>query len=90
MSKIIYLVTTTNCAACELQKSLLEVALQQRPDIKLVVKDYKEALPAWFYINVKFTDFPTTILVSNDLIKYSFVGTKAVNKIIKLFNDINF
>ena len=89
MSKIIYLGTTYQCSACKCQEVLLKSAIALRPDIKVEVYDYKE-LPEWIKINVKLTDFPVTILVDNDVIKYHFVGTKTISKSKKLIQDINY
>lgn len=89
MSKVIYLGTTENCFACETQKNILEVVKQKRPDINIIICDYTE-LQKYFQINIKLTDFPVTIITEDDVIKRHFVGTKTVNKIIELFNQLNY
>lgn len=89
MNKVIYLGTTHDCSACKLQQYLLEDVVSNHPDIKLEVCDYT-GLPDWFKTQVNLTDFPVTIFVKNDVIKYSFVGTKSVNKISKIIEDIKF
>lgn len=89
MSKLICLVTTENCAACEIQKNILKVVQQQRPDIDLVVYDYKE-VPIMLQYNVNFKDFPTTIITDETGIKEVFTGTKTVKNIIELFNKLNY
>lgn len=88
-NKIIYLGTTHDCSACKLQQYLLEDVLEHHTDIKLEVCDYT-GLPEWFKVQVKLTDFPVTIFVKDDVIKYSFVGTRTVDKIEKLIRDIKF
>ena len=89
MPKIVYLGTTYQCSACKCQKVLLKSALALRDDIKLVVCNYTE-LPEWIKINVKLTDFPVTIFVDEDVVKYHFVGTKTIKKIQELIKSINF
>lgn len=88
MSKLVCLITTKNCAACDIQKSILEIVRQQRPDIDLVVCDYKE-VPATIKATTTLKDFPTTIITDETGVMYAFVGTKTVNKIIELFNQLN-
>lgn len=89
MSKTIYLGTTYKCSACKCQERLIKMALVGRSDIQLIVCDYKE-LPKWISNNVKLTDFPVTILIEDDIVKYHFVGTKTVSKIKDLFHNINY
>lgn len=89
MSKLIYLITTKNCAACTIQKNILEIVQQQRPDIDLVVYDYKE-VPEIIKYTTPLKDFPTTIIMDETGVKHDFVGTKTVNKIIELFNQLNY
>lgn len=88
-NKVIYLGTTHDCSACKLQRYLLEEVLEKHQDIKLEVCDYT-GLPDWFKTQIQLTDFPVTIFVKDDVIKYSFVGTKTVGKIEKIIKDINF
>lgn len=89
MPKVIYLISTYKCSACKCQEYLLKEYLKNRTDIELKVVDYSET-PDWIKTNVKLTDFPTTILIDNDVIKYHFVGTKTINKLKVLLEDINF
>lgn len=89
MNKIIYLGTTKGCSACSHQKRLLKTALESHNDITLNVCDYTE-LPNWIKINIIFVDFPITILIKDNVIKYHFVGTMSVRKFNKLCKDIDF
>lgn len=89
MNKVIYLVTTKGCCACRRQKSILLIALKDREDIELEVCDFTE-LPEWLQVNVCLTDFPVTIFVEDDIIKYHFTGTKSVGKIFNIIKDIEF
>lgn len=80
----IYLITTSKCSACKLQKHLLEKALEGREDIKLEERDFSntpEFIKTWVVLN----DYPTTILVTGDgNIAYDFIGTRNVKEITNL------
>lgn len=89
MNKIIYLGITEGCIACSRQKRLLEIALENCDDITLKVCNYKE-LPEWIKTNIKLTDFPVTILIKNNVIKYYHVGTMSIRKFNQLKEDFNF
>lgn len=89
MSKLVCLITTKNCVACTIQKNIIEIVRQQRPDIDLVVYDYKE-VPEIIKATISFKDFPTTIIMDDTGVQDVFVGTKTVNKIIELFNKLNY
>lgn len=89
MNKVIYLGTTEGCIACSRQKRLLKIAFNNRDDVKLEVYNYKK-LPDWIKANVKLTDFPITIFVKNNIIKYTHVGTMSINKIEQIKEDIEF
>lgn len=88
MNKIVYLVTTKGCQACRVQRNNLNIVLE---DINC---DYKEndfnELPDWLKTNVVLTDFPVTIFIEDEVIKYHFSGTKSVNKLNKIIRDLNF
>lgn len=89
MSKVIYLITTYKCSACKFQKDILKEILEEHKDIELEVIDFSK-VPEFIKTNVILTDFPTTIFVKDNVIKYHFVGTKANRKIKALIKDINF
>lgn len=89
MAKLIYLITTYKCSACKCQEYILKELLEEHKDIELKVIDCSE-VPEWIKTNVKLTDFPTTVLVENDVIKYHFVGTKSVKAFNELMIDIKF
>lgn len=89
MSKVIYLITTYKCSACKCQEYILKEVLKEHKDIELKVIDYNKT-PEWIKTNVILTDFPTTIFIKDDVIKYHFVGTKANRKVEALIKDINF
>lgn len=89
MSKVIYLITTYKCSACKCQEYILKEVLKEHKDIELKIIDYSKT-PEWIKTNVILTDFPTTIFIKDDVIKYHFVGTKANRKVEALIKDINF
>ena len=89
MSKVIYLITTYKCSACKCQEYILKEVLKEHKDIELKVIDCSE-VPEWIKTNIILTDFPTTIFIKDDIIKYHFVGTKANKKVKALIKDINF
>lgn len=73
----ILLVTTKGCEGCGIVTRLIEEAINSRPEktIEFVSKDVSEFSKKWLKQN-KVTDFPTTFLIQNDSIRFSFVGTK--------------
>lgn len=89
MNKVIYLGTTFKCSACKCQEHLLNKALEERSDIELKVCDYTE-LPEWLQTQVRLSDFPVTIFIEDDVIKYNVIGTMSVRKLKSLMADINF
>lgn len=88
-TKEIYLITISNCFSCKIQFNLLSEALKEKNDIYLEAYDHLNA-PEFIKNNIKFTDFPLTVLVKNNVIIDHFVGTKSVNKFNKLLEAINF
>lgn len=88
MIKEVYLVTTKGCQACRVQRNNLNIVLEDY-DIDFKECDFTE-LPDWLATNVCLTDFPVTIFVADEIIKYHFSGTKSVNKLNKIIRDLNF
>lgn len=89
MSKIIYLITTIKCSACKAQEILLKVAFEERSDVEIKIYDCSE-IPTFLKDKIDFKDFPTTIFVEDDKIKYAFVGTLMSAKIRRLAKEIKF
>lgn len=89
MTKVIYLITTYKCSACKYQECILKEILKEHKDIELEVIDFSK-VPEFIKTNVILTDFPTTIFVKDNVIKYHFIGTKANRKIEAIIKDINF
>lgn len=88
MNKQIFLIKTHGCTACKAMEHILETVAKDE-DCELIIK-YNDDVPNFIQVNVKLTDFPTTVLIKNDFIRYSFVGTKSVKKIKTIMKDINF
>lgn len=89
MSKVIYLGTTFKCSACKLQEYLLREALEECPEVELKVCDYLQ-LPKWLQTQVKLSDFPVTIFIKDNVIKYTIIGTKSVKHLKEILSDIAF
>lgn len=87
--KIIYLGTTNGCSSCKCQEHILDSVLKDRNDVNLQICNHTK-LPEWIKTNVNLTDFPVTIIVEDNKIKYHFVGTRPIRDIKTLLVDINF
>lgn len=88
-NKIIYLITTKNCYACNCMKNILKEIQKDITSLQITIIDFKD-VPIWIKNNIVLTDFPTVVFVENNVIKYNFVGTKSRNKIINIMRDINY
>ena len=88
-SKIIYIVTTTGCSACKFMENIMTDVHKDYSELTFTTTSFQN-VPEWIKDNIIFTDFPTTIFVDNNIIKYHFTGTKSKNKIIKIINNIGF
>ena len=89
MNKEVYLVTTYKCSACKLMAYILKEVLEDRPDVELKTLDYTE-LPEWIKTNVRLSDFPCVVFVVDDVIKFTFTGTKPTREVRQIIKDINF
>lgn len=88
-NKVVYLVTTFKCSACKCMESILKQVQIDNPAFIIKVVDFED-VPDWIKNNVQLTDFPTTILVKDDVIKYHFVGTLPKKIIEEIISDIKF
>lgn len=88
-NKTIYLGITYNCSACKCQENLLKEAFKDYPYINIKICNYKE-LPSWLQSQVILTDFPITIFVENEVIKYHLIGTASIRKLRDIAKNINF
>ena len=89
MNKEVYLGTTYKCSACKLMAYILKEVLKDRPDVELKTLDYTE-LPEWIKTNVRLSDFPCVVFVVDDVIKFTFTGTKPAREVRQIIKDINF
>lgn len=90
MNNIVYLITTYKCSACKCMKYiLLDVIEELKDKIKLefIEIDCQE-VPDWLKTNIRFTDFPCTVLIKNYVIKLDFVGTKSAKKVKQIIEDV--
>lgn len=88
-NKVIYLIKTFGCSACKCMEHILKDVVAEYPDIEFVVTYFSE-IPDFIKLNVRLTDYPTTIFVKDDVIKYHFVGTMSAKNIKTLIKDIDF
>lgn len=88
-NKIVYIVTTTGCSACKFMENIMTDVRKDYSELTFTTTSFKN-VPEWIKDSIIFTDFPTTIFVDNNTIKYHFTGTKSKNKIIKIINNIGF
>lgn len=83
----ILLITTKGCEACKIQKNLIKQAIDElKLSINFNTIDIEDCENPWIRVR-NFDDFPTTMLIENNNVKYQFVGTKPVNVIIRLIKD---
>lgn len=88
MSKKIYLIKTHGCTACKCMEHLLEKVVEDTNiDLDII---YFDETPEWIKTNVLLTDFPTTVFIDDNAIRYTFVGTKSVKRIKDIMKDIKF
>lgn len=90
MCKIIYLATTKGCEACRIMDKILKQVHQNNLyTFSIAIKDFAE-LPTWITTNVPLNDFPTTIFVEDDVIKYHFSGTRSITSLQNIIKDLKF
>lgn len=88
IDRTIYLIKTHGCSACKCMEHILNSVIENT-DIDLVSL-YVEEVPEWIKNNVILHDFPTTVFVKDDIIKYHFAGTDTIKEINKIIKDIEF
>lgn len=89
MSKQIHLVTTPGCSACKCMEHILKDVQEDNPTFTIEKYRFADA-PEFIKTNVNFTDFPVTIFIKDDVIKYNFQGTKSIKKVKQIISDIDF
>ena len=88
MKKEIYLIITKGCSACDIQGHLIKKLLNNTEfsDIKFLIYDF-DAVPEWIVNNVICYDYPTTVFIADNVIKYHFMGTRTVNEMKEIAKD---
>lgn len=75
MNKVL-LITTKGCVGCAILRRLISEAIDMyNKDINFEEKDVSNCDKNWIKQN-KITDFPTTLLIKGDVIKFKFTGTR--------------
>ena len=82
------LVTTSGCAACNIQDGLIRKAIKDSGKlVEYERKDVKEISPNLLKA-LKITDFPTTIIYVDGEIKFHFSGTRP-SIVIERYMEVN-
>ena len=90
MSKHIYLATTKGCEACKIMENILRKVHQQNlHTFSIHIRDFSE-LSNYIKTDVPLTDFPVTIFLEDNVIKYHFTGTTSAKNLQSIINDIKF
>lgn len=87
--KEIYLATTEGCESCNIMSKILRKILNEQKNFILHIQDFNN-LPDWIKVNVPLNDFPTTIIVIDNVIKYHFQGTRPLFNVYEILNSLNF
>lgn len=76
MNNKVLLITTKGCAGCAIARKLVEEAIQMyRHPITFEEKDVN-AVDEKFVRNNNIYDFPTILLIKDDVVKFKFTGTR--------------
>ena len=76
MNNKVLLITTKGCAGCAIIRRLIKDAMQLYvKDICFEEKDITDCDKKFIKQN-NITDFPTTLLIKNDITMFKFTGTK--------------
>lgn len=90
MKKEIILLTTEGCSACRIQAHLISKLISTNnvvfSDVIYKVLDIN-FVPEWILNNVIINDFPTTIFIADNVIKYHFMGTRTINEMKEIAKD---
>ena len=72
----VFCITTKGCESCYILDKLIEEALsisKNKPEY--VNQDFTQVDKKWLKQN-NVTDYPTTFLIKDDIVRYKFVGTR--------------
>lgn len=84
----IVLITTDGCQACKIQENIIQKAISSYKDkyvINFQKDDFNDAKIIVEQLNI--SDFPTTILIKDELYKYHFSGTCTKENLMHLFDE---
>ena len=71
----ILLITTKGCGACDIMSRLVKEAIvSSKKSIQYVEKDYKDIPKKYLALN-EITDFPTTLFIKDNEVKFKYTGT---------------
>lgn len=87
--KVIHLITTKGCEACHIMIDIMLAVLDELEGVTLVIRDVSD-IPEFIKINVPLNDFPTLVLVENNVIKYHASGTMTKDKVKTMLSYIGF
>ena len=83
MKRKILLITTKNCLGCSLQLKNVQSAISKSSkDIELEVKDFTE-LPKRIIAKYNAYDYPFTVYIIDDTVKFKSTGSCAVYQIVR-------
>lgn len=72
----IFCITTKGCKSCYIVDKLIKEALSMsKKNPEYVNQDFTQVDKKWLRQN-NVTDYPTTFLIKDDIIRYKFVGTR--------------
>lgn len=87
--KEIYIIVTKGCYACKVEETIIKQITKDLKDIEVKVVNFTET-PEWMKTNIPMTDYPCTVFVKDNVIKYLFTGTKSTKNIKDIMKDIDF
>lgn len=75
MKRKILIITTKNCLGCTIQTEHVQTAIaKSSKDICLEIKDFKDVPKRIIYDN-KINDYPATLFIVDDVVKFKYVGS---------------
>ena len=84
----IYLITTTGCQACAIQSRILDIFnIKHNNEFKIFKSNFLD-VPTFIKLNVNMSDYPITVIVKDNTIKYNFEGTKSIRELEQIFKDL--
>lgn len=76
MENKILTITTQGCESCYILDKLINEALTiTKKEVEYVKQDFKE-VDKKLIKSYNITDFPTTLLIKDDVVKFRFIGTR--------------